>query len=243
MSIRDEIRKAAAVVTPPQSGPRPGKFVTLGKRIRRGTASWLRWLHIYASMFGLAVTLFFSATGITLNHPDWFGEVERNTVVEGEVDPSWVAVRTEPDKPAGNGDEAPADPLAGVAKLELVEHLRKSFGVRGSMTEFGGDDRECFVNFKGPGYSADATIDRKTGEFRLSKTQFGLVAVLNDLHKGRDSGPVWSALIDASAILLCFISLTGLGLIFFLKLRRSPGLAIAVLGTIAVFAIYFGAVP
>jgi len=243
MSIPDEIRTAAAAAIPPQTTSRQGGLRGFGKRIRRGTASWLRWLHIYASMFGLAVTLFFSATGITLNHPDWFGEVERNTVVEGEVDPAWVAVRPEPDKPEGNGDDEPTDPLAGVAKLEIVERLRKTFGVRGSMTEFGGDDRECFVNFKGPGYSADATIDRKTGEFRLSTTQFGLVAVLNDLHKGRDSGPAWSALVDVSSVLLCFISLTGLGLIFFLKLRRSPGLAIALLGTIAVFALYFGAVP
>ena len=38
----------------------------------------MRWLHIYLSMFSLAVVLFFSVTGITLNHPDWFfGGAER----------------------------------------------------------------------------------------------------------------------------------------------------------------------
>ena len=30
----------------------------------------MRWLHIYLSMFGLAAVLFFSVTGITLNHPN-----------------------------------------------------------------------------------------------------------------------------------------------------------------------------
>ena len=32
----------------------------------------MRWLHVYLSMISLAVVLFFSVTGITLNHPDWF---------------------------------------------------------------------------------------------------------------------------------------------------------------------------
>ena len=30
------------------------------------------------------------------------------------------------------------------------------------------------------------------------------MAVLNDLHKGRDTGPAWSLLIDLSAAALCF---------------------------------------
>ena len=43
-------------------------------------AAFARWLHIYLSMFGLAAVLFFSVTGLTLNHPDWFfGNVEHVT--------------------------------------------------------------------------------------------------------------------------------------------------------------------
>jgi hypothetical protein len=237
MSIREEMRTAAAA----SPSSKPSALSAFGKRVRRVTASWLRWLHIYASMFGLAVTLFFSATGITLNHPDWFGEAERHQALEGELNPAWVAYR-EVSADAGS-DNTEQDPLAGVAKLEVVEFLRSSFGVRGAVSEFGGDDRECFVNFKGPGYSADATINRKTGKLRLSTTSFGLVAVLNDLHKGRDSGKAWSLVIDISAVILCFISLTGLGLIFFLKLRRIPGLLIAVLRTAIAAVLYVIGVP
>lgn len=243
MSVRESVRKTLADAN---AQPTPGETAgnaPASKRVRRVLASWLRWLHIYASMLGLAVTLFFSATGITLNHPDLFGEVERNEVAEGEVNPAWVTFHDAPENPAPAADSPPADPLAGVAKLEIVEHLRSRYGVRGTMAEFGGEDRECFVNFKGPGYSADATIDRRTGKLRLSTTRFGLVAILNDLHKGRDSGPAWSLLVDVSAAGLCFISLTGLGLIFFLKFRRTAGIAIALLGTLAVFLLYFAAVP
>ena len=51
----------------------------------------MRWLHIYLSVFSLAAILFFSVTGITLNHPDWFyAGVERR--VEGEGDRRWKYV-------------------------------------------------------------------------------------------------------------------------------------------------------
>ena len=47
-------------------------------------ARLMRWLHIYLSMLGLAAVLFFSVTGITLNHPDWvFGQVERSARPKG----------------------------------------------------------------------------------------------------------------------------------------------------------------
>ena len=66
------------------------------------------------------------------------------------------------------------------------------------------------MTFKGPGYAADAFIDRETGHYTVTQSYHGLVAILNDLHKGRDTGPAWSILIDVSAILLTLISLTGL---------------------------------
>lgn len=179
----------------------------------------MRWLHIYLSMLGLAMLLFFSLTGLTLNHPDWFSlGASRSAEAEGSLDPSWV-------KPG---------PSENVARLEVVEHLRQAQGARGALSDFTIDDIECMVTFKGPGYAADAFIDRENGRYRFSETAHGLVAVLNDLHKGRDTGAVWSVFIDVSAILAALMSLSGLGLLFFLKRRRVPGLAVALLGTVIV---------
>ncbi len=210
------------------------------RRLAVGFAWLVRWLHVYASMFGLAAVLFFSATGVTLNHPDWFfGELQRTTQAEGEVDPRWLqAGETGP----AEGAE-PADPSSGVAKLEVVEHLRRAHGIRGALADFKVDDTECVVAFKGPGYAADAFIDRESGHYSLTQTFHGIIGVLNDLHKGRDTGPVWSLLIDASAIVLVLISLTGLVLLFYLKLRRRPGLVVALLGTLALLAFIFWGVP
>ena len=119
----------------------------------------------------------------------------------------------------------------------------KTHGVRGALADFRVDDRECTVSFKGPGYSADAFIDRETGRYRLTETSHGLIAVINDLHKGRDTGPGWSLLIDASAVLMTIVSLTGLVLLFYLKLRRKPGLVVILAGTVAAVAAYWAMVP
>ena len=58
-------------------------------------AALMRWLHIYLSMFGLASVLFFSVTGLTLNHPDWFfAGAERRVEAEGRIDPKWLHLDT-----------------------------------------------------------------------------------------------------------------------------------------------------
>jgi hypothetical protein len=188
------------------------------------------WLHIYLSMFGLAAVLFFSVTGITLNHPSWFfGASQHQIQVEGTLDRKWL-----PAQPSGSGSSGDPDASGQVAKLEIVEHLRKVHGVRGALVDFRAEETECTVAFKGPGYAADAFIDRESGHYNLTQTFHGVIAVINDLHKGRDTGPVWSVVIDVSAVLLCVISLTGLILLFYLKLRRRPGLILSLIGAAVV---------
>jgi hypothetical protein len=188
----------------------------------------MRWLHIYVSMFGLAAVLFFSVTGITLNHPGWFYKgAERSRQAEGTMDRAWL-------QPAG------AD---AVAKLAIVEHLRSAHAIAGAVADFRVDDSEILVSFKGPAYAADAFIDRESGRYKLSETYHGLVALINDLHKGRDTGPLWSAVIDVSALLMTLIAASGLVLLFYLKLRRVAGVMVAVAGTLVLVVLYRMWVP
>ncbi len=200
----------------------------LRRRIAIRTAAVMRWLHIYVSMFGMAAVLFFSVTGLTLNHPDWFGEPESRVPAQGQMPADWLRPGGPDASPAGEPD------VSQIARLEIVEHLRKTHGIRAAVAEFRADERECTVTFKGPGYAADAFIDRESGRYDVTQTMHGFVAVINDLHKGRDAGIAWSVIIDASAIGLTVISVTGLALLFYLKLRRVRGLAVAVSGAIAV---------
>jgi uncharacterized protein len=50
-----------------------------------------------------------------------------------------------------------------VSKLEIVDALRRDHHVGGALSDFRIDDDQLSVAFKGPGYIADAVIDRRTG--------------------------------------------------------------------------------
>ncbi|MEI7911514.1 MAG: PepSY-associated TM helix domain-containing protein [Verrucomicrobiota bacterium] len=194
---------------------------------RRHAAAWCRWLHIYLSMVSFAILLFFAVTGLTLNHAEWFTAGHATTRhCQGHLDPQWVKA-----------------PDAGVAKLDIVEFLRKAHGIKGALGEFLIDDSQCTVSFKGPGYAADSFIDRASGNYDLTESRLGLVAILNDLHKGRDSGASWSLLVDVSAVLMTAVSLTGLVLMFFFRRRRITGLAAAIAGALLCYLIYLALVP
>ena len=69
---------------------------------------------------------------------------------------------------------------------------------------------------------------------RLSTVEQGLLGVMNDLHRGRDSGAAWAWVIDISAVFLTLISVTGLGILFYLKKSRVAGLIVGLAGLVAV---------
>ncbi|MGJ5815808.1 PepSY-associated TM helix domain-containing protein [Paludibaculum fermentans] len=189
---------------------------------KRRLAMVSRWLHIYLSMASFGILFFFAVTGLTLNHTEWLKGQQRTVQYKGSVDVKWVR---------GSDEKS-------VAKLEIVELLRKAHGVRTAMSEFRIDEFQCTVSFKGPGYTADAIVDRATGKYEFTETRMGVVAILNDLHKGRDSGKVWSAIIDVSAVLMTLVALTGLVLIFYLQKRRMSGLISLAAGVALCCVIY-----
>lgn len=186
-------------------------------------SNWSRWLHIYLSMFSFVIVLFFSVTGLTLNHLDWFPEKEVLKEQEGKLRVDWVNVSD----------------TAKIKKLEIVELFRKDYHVKGLVNDFRIDEREVSISFQGPGYTADVFIQREDGKFQLSTRELGTIAFLNDLHKGRDTGKAWAWVIDFSAIFMTIISLSGLILLLFLKKRRLNGIIWLVIGVAAVALLYY----
>lgn len=182
-----------------------------------------RWLHIYLSMASFAIVFFFAITGLTLNHADWFEKQQHTIQLHGNIDPKFLA--------------------KDVAKLEIVEYLRNTHGIHGAVKDFRIEDTDCSVSFKGPGYAADVLIDRATGRYELTETRMGVFAILNDLHKGRDTGKAWAWVIDLSAVLMTLVSFTGLLLIFFLQKKRFSGLLVAAAGALLCYLAYVAWVP
>jgi hypothetical protein len=96
---------------------------------------------------------------------------------------------------------------------------------------------------KGPGCAADGFIGRATGKYELMESHLGFIAVVNNLHKGRDTGKAWAGIIDISAALMTLVSLTGLVLIFFLHKKLRAGLYALVIGTVLCYVVYLVWVP
>ncbi|MBC6109330.1 PepSY-associated TM helix domain-containing protein [Pedobacter sp. CCM 8938] len=179
-------------------------------------------------MVSFTILLFFAVSGLTLNHADWFTSgKEVVTKDSGNVNIKWV---NQPD-------------TTKINKLQLVEYFRNKHQVKGALSDFRIDDRECSMTFNGPGYIADSFVDRETGKYELTVTRLGVFAVINDLHKGRDSGKAWSWIIDISAVLMTLVSISGIILICFIKKKRLSGFIIAAVGTVACYLIYKIFVP
>jgi len=196
--------------------------------VRKNVARLSRWLHIYLSMVSFAIVLFFSFTGLTLNHPSWLGgDKQIEEKYKGKLNVKWV---NQPD-------------TNKIAKLEIVEFLRSQHKIKGAVSEFRIDDYDVTVTFKGPAYSCDTFIDRESGSYEVTEIKMGVIALWNDLHKGRDSGKGWAWVIDVSAIFLIIVSLTGLILLLFIKKKRISGLVTVVLGLIISYLIYLIFVP
>lgn len=193
-----------------------------GTKLKRKFAEASRWLHIYVSMISFAIVLFFSVTGITLNHPDYFaGEMKENHE-KGQMNTAWVKVSD----------------TVKIAKLEMVELLRKQYGIKAPVTEFRIEEQQCAISFRGPGYAADAFVSREDGSYEITLLKAGAIGILNDLHKGRDSGAKWAVLIDVSAILMIIISLTGIILLLYIKRKRISGIVWALIGLVLAFMVY-----
>ena len=176
-------------------------------------------------MVSFAVVLFFSFTGLTLNHPTWFGG-DKQVIVKnkGKLNVKWVSTKE-------------------VAKLEIVEFLRKTYQVKGAVSEVRIDDYEVSISLKGPAYSCDVFIKREDGTYEISEVKMGIMAVMNDLHKGRDSGKGWAWIIDISAVFLILVSLSGLILLCFIKKKRVAGFIMGAVGLLICYLIYLIFVP
>ncbi len=176
-----------------------------------------RTLHLYLSLLAFLTLLFFAVTGLTLNHPEWFGEGS-------------------PRKSSGTLPGAPYGEGKGLDWLRLAEDLR-ALGLRGQVADHGESGGEAWISFRAPGYAADAQVDPQTGAYRLVVTEHGLVALLNDLHKGRDTRGGWKVFLDLSALFLALVSLTGLLLGVILPKTRKAALLTLGVGALGFVAL------
>lgn len=180
-----------------ESGQNPG--ITLSR-----AAFWkgqLRTWHWISSAICMAGLFLFAITGFTLNHASSI-EAQPETVTRD--------IRLSAPLLAGLAKAENGVPLASDLAATLEQETKVA--VAGRAVEL--SDGELTVDLAGPGVDGFVTVDLASGEGSYERTHRGVIAVLNDLHKGRDAGPVWGWFIDIIAIGCILFSLTGLGLLW-----------------------------
>jgi hypothetical protein len=178
-------------------------------------AFWLKHLHQWhwiSAAICLIALLLFSITGITLNHAAQIAAKPKVTTVENEL-PAPLLQRF-----AAGGSEERKAPLPDAVTEWLSDEMGLS--TAGRIAEWSED--EIYVSMPRPGGDAWLSIDRATGDVQYERTDRGVISWMNDLHKGRNTGPMWAWFIDVFAVACVLFAGTGL---FLLKMHasRRPG--------------------
>ena len=167
----------------------------------------LRQWHWISSALCLAGLLLFAVTGFTLNHATQIEAKPKTVHIERDLAPDarvWLSKV---------GDKAPLP--------EPVKTQIKSLtGIDTGHTQVEKSDEDLFIDLTQPGIDASITIEAD-GHVTYDRSDRGLIALLNDLHKGRHAGPAWAMFIDVLAIACVIFSVTGLGLLWLYGRNRA----------------------
>ncbi|MET0364154.1 MAG: PepSY-associated TM helix domain-containing protein [Sphingobium sp.] len=179
----------------------------------------LRTWHWISSAICLAGLLLFAFTGFTLNHAASIEAHPETVTREKNLTPALLARL---------GKAEDGKPLPG----DLADAVEKETQVSISGRDVENRDGEVYIDLPGPGVDSYLSIDMTTGTASFERTRRGAIAVLNDLHKGRDAGPVWGVFIDVIAVACVIFSVTGLGLLWVHARGRSLTWPLTTLGLV-----------
>lgn len=178
------------------------------KQQAKSRAAYLKQLHLWhwvSSAISLVALLMFSVTGITLNNAGLFESKARISSGQAQL-PDAVLRATLA--------AASSSAHASAKRAELPPYLRHwlrqqwGFKTEGLLAEWSAD--EVYLSMPRPGGDAWLRITLPGGEAEYERSERGAVAYLNDLHKGRHSGPVWSWFIDLFGVACLLFAITGL---------------------------------
>ncbi|MEN7537831.1 PepSY-associated TM helix domain-containing protein [Aurantiacibacter flavus] len=168
----------------------------------------LRQWHWISSALCLALVFLFAVTGFTLNHA-------------ASLEAEGVSTQAEFDLPATLVADLSA--IEGEAELTAAQAraIQDATGVdlsgRVARNEYG----EMIFDLARPGKDASLILDLNAAMAYSDQIDRGTIAKLNDLHKGRHAGAVWSLMIDFAAACFVVFAVTGFGLLW-LQARMQP---------------------
>jgi hypothetical protein len=163
-------------------------------KINKNTLSFSRLVHIYVSMALLTLLLFFSVTGITLNHPEWFSE-RKASINEKELIVDFSLIKN--------------PPLSSQQIVKVSDTIEQKLSISLTSAVIDSTENELFYNIKKAGKNTAISIDLVSGELFFEHTDYGWWALMNDLHKGRNTSIFWGWIIDITSALCIIFAISG----------------------------------
>lgn len=194
-----------SVVSLPQS-PRATAPDAAAKKAAQAKAQrrawWLRQVrqwHWISSALCLIGMLAFAITGFTLNHAGAITAEPKVAHRTATLPPQLRAVLAR-------------GPASGKAPLPPEVRAWAGQAVAASLPAAPADwsAEEAYLALPRPGGDAWLSIQRDSGAVEYELTTRGTVSLLNDLHKGRNTGPAWGLFLDVFAGACVLFCVTGL---------------------------------
>ena len=182
--------------------------------------------HGYLSALAFLALIFFAITGLLLNHPEW-------TASKSEQSERETKVRLAPEDL--RKAEAAPDPTRALAQA-----VARRTPVLGRFQSGEVVDGQAMLRLEGVKGATDVMVDMASGEVEVSVKRARLIDTLNELHRGKNAGAAWKAIIDISAIVILALSVIGYVLFFSLRFRLRTSLILtgaSLAGLIAVAAL------
>lgn len=196
---------------------------------------WNRKIHIYLGLYFLLFIWLFTFSGLLLNNPEW-------SISNYWPDREEIFFQSEIESPSKNGD------------LAIAKDLMRQLDIRGEVheTRRGASNDEFSAQVRRPGQILNIAANFETGLAEITEIRVNTWGVIRMLHtfSGVKSQTderrnwlltkIWSFSMDALAVGLIIIVLSGLYMWYFLKQKRKVGLVVLALGTGCSFFFLFG---
>lgn len=185
---------------------------------------WSRQLHIYLSVLLLALLVFFGITGVTLNHNDWVSSpvMSESTVHIKQLSEALFV---------GTSIVNVHDDSKKLNEQKILALLQEQLGFPVNKTQVEFEDDLILLDWQLAGESYQVEFSTEISSAQVFHTDYGLIAKLNDIHKGRHTSAVWSAVIDISGFLVVLFSFTGLILLLPNKKKLRPTIIVGVVSS------------
>lgn len=178
--------------------------------MKKDSSRWLyhiRQWHWISSAISLVGLLLFAVTGITLNRADLIKSTPSITQWERAL-PA--------DLPDLTAEQKQRKQLPPTWRAWLIR--QSDYRIGRYQQEW--EDGEIYIGLPSAGSDAWLSIDTESRIVTFEERHRGAIAVLNDLHKGRNTGEIWRWFIDIFALACVIFSLTGLLLLMYYQKQR-----------------------